>query len=60
VPDAMNNGLRIRYEVETAGPPLLPHIDGLNHATAINRSDAILPHVTTFLARVRRISEATS
>lgn len=31
-------------------------LDGLNHATAINRSDAILPHVTAFLARVRQAS----
>jgi pimeloyl-ACP methyl ester carboxylesterase len=28
-------------------------LEGLDHATAINRSELVLPHVTTFLARVR-------
>lgn len=33
-------------------------LDGLNHASAINRSELVLPHVTAFLAQVERLASA--
>jgi pimeloyl-ACP methyl ester carboxylesterase len=33
-------------------------LDGLNHASAINRSELVLPHVTAFLAQVEEFASA--
>jgi pimeloyl-ACP methyl ester carboxylesterase len=48
MPYANNNGIRIHYEVEGSGPPLLLH-----HGEPFLRPDLALPHIRRFLAGVQ-------